>query len=60
MEDVQGLPDVVREVLGRKVILQAEEESPEAQESTRLLPSKQDCFLFWLFLFLYFGRSWQY
>lgn len=33
MEDVQGLPDVVCEVLGRIVNLQAEEEAPEVLES---------------------------
>lgn len=57
MEDVQSLPDVVCEVLGRIVILQAEGESPEAHESPHLLPTKQDCFLFWLLLFLYFSQS---
>lgn len=37
MENVQGLLDVVCEVLGRIVILQAEGESPEAHESPHLL-----------------------
>lgn len=51
MENVQGLLDVVCEVLGRIVILQAEGESPEAHESPHLLPTKQDCVLFWLLFF---------
>lgn len=59
MENVQGLLDVVCEVLGRIVILQAEGESPEAHESPHLLPTKQDCVLFWLLFFLYFSQSWQ-